>query len=105
SGGSCGHVKVKDGGEPRLACSVDCDGGGITVRLPEHGKSVMVELESIQLWQSKGADEEPRQPLEGGTDDRVFRLDRTDLQDCRSLMPDTEDLAEVAGAPRPSEQR
>jgi hypothetical protein len=103
SGGSCGHVKVKDGGEPQLACSVDCDGGGITVRLPEHGKSVTVELESIQLWRNKDADAESRQALEGGADDRVFRLDHASLQDCRSLMPEEEGPADVAGATQSSE--
>ena len=34
-----------------------------------------------------------RATLNGGKDDRVFRLDRTSLDECRSLVTDRKELA------------
>jgi hypothetical protein len=97
SAGDCGHVRTSEeaSGAPRLQCAVDCDGGGITVKLPEQSKSVTLELETIRLWKRNSLDDEEHHALEGGADDRVFRLDRASLDDCRSLVPDKDELASM----------
>jgi hypothetical protein len=97
SAGSCGHVETsKDaGGQVQFQCAVECDGGGVTVKLPEHGKSVTLELASIRLWKHSSAGDEGDHELEAGADDGVFRLDRASLDDCRSLVVDKDELAEL----------
>jgi hypothetical protein len=66
--------------ELRLGCGVDCDGGGLSVAMVNAGKSVLVRIERIALWGSKDSADA------GGGDDRVFRLDRVKLDECKPLM-------------------
>ena len=76
----------------QLGCSVDCDGGGIMVELAADNKSTLVRLDSIRIWRNNKPDDEGF-PLSGGADDRVFRLHRVSLEDCRSLVTDRQELA------------
>jgi hypothetical protein len=94
SSGDCGHIKVSESeqGKTQLGCSVDCDGGGITVELARHDKSTLVRLDSIRIWRNNRPDEDGF-PLSGGADDRLFRLDRASLDRCRSLVTDRQELA------------
>jgi hypothetical protein len=93
SSGDCGHIKASESeqGKTQLGCSVDCDGGGITVELVRDDKSTLVRLDSIRIWRNNKPDEDGF-PL-SGADDRVFRLDRTSLDRCRSLVTDRQELA------------
>jgi hypothetical protein len=94
SSGDCGHPKAPGIADDKaqLGCSVDCDGGGITVELSGDDKSTLVRLDSIRIWRNNQPDEEGLS-LSGGADDRVFRLDRAKLDACRWLVTDRKELA------------
>lgn len=94
SSGSCHHVVfTKDGGEVRLGCGVDCEGGGIGVALSKDDKSAIVRLARIRVWQNNKPDDDAKQSLVAGADDGIFRLDRTDNRECASLVTDRKELA------------
>ena len=96
SGGGCGHVKVSEtpNGKEHLSCSVDCDGGGISMELTADNKATLIKLDSIRIY-NKNNPEDGGFNLSGGADDRVFRLDRAPLELCKSLVTDREELAEM----------
>lgn len=98
--GECRHAQPGEGeGEDRagpahLGCSVDCEGGGISVDLADDNKSVRVEVANIRIWRhGKAGDDEAETELQGGADDRVFRLDRVSVAECAGLAVDREELA------------
>ncbi|MET3912404.1 hypothetical protein ABID59_006775 [Bradyrhizobium sp. S3.3.6] len=94
SSGSCHHVAfTKDGGEVRLGCGVDCEGGGIGVALSKDDKSAIVRLASIRVWLHNKPDDEAERSLVAGHDDGIFRLDRTDNSECAALVTDRKELA------------
>ncbi|RTE95201.1 MULTISPECIES: hypothetical protein [Bradyrhizobium] len=94
SSGSCNHaVFTKSGNEVRLGCGVDCDGGGIGVALSKDDRSAIVRLERVRVWQNNKPDDDAERSLVGGADDRIFRLDRTDTNECASLVTDRKELA------------
>jgi hypothetical protein len=95
SSGDCGHGKFVDekSSEATLGCGVDCDGGGINVALSNGDKAVIVKLERIRIWKDKNYDEDAEHDLVAGADDKAFRLDRTTLKDCESLVTDRKELA------------
>jgi hypothetical protein len=94
SSGECGHGRVSESADAKeqLGCSVDCDGGGITVELSPDNKSTLIKLDTIRIWRNNKPDDEGF-PLSGGADDRVFRVHRVGLEDCRSLVTDRQELA------------
>jgi hypothetical protein len=95
SSGQCSHVAT-EGGKPelRFGCSVDCDGGGISVGLTPDNKAAMLHVESVRIWRNNKPDDEASMTsLKGGADDRVFRLVRTSLDQCASLVHDRKELA------------
>ena len=47
------------------------------------------------MWQNNRPDEEAREALTAGADDKIFRLDRTDARDCASLVTDRKELAAI----------
>jgi hypothetical protein len=85
SGGSCGDAKGD-----HIACGVDCDGGGITIRPSVDGKVVTASAERIRVWRAGTSPEETAQDLDVGGDDKVFRLERADLSECSPLLPKAE---------------
>jgi hypothetical protein len=91
SGGSCGHPTASQETADKLVlgCSVDCDGGGVSLELVNADKSVLLSIDRVAIWDDNKPDDE-RASLEGGTDDRKFRLDRVSLDQCRSLIPPEE---------------
>jgi hypothetical protein len=94
SSGDCGHVVAEDAGnEIRFGCGVDCDGGGIGVALSKDDKSAIVRLERVRIWQNNKPDDEAEISLVAGTDDNIFRLDRTGASECASLVTDRKELA------------
>jgi hypothetical protein len=94
SSGFCRHPDASEtpAGKLHLGCGVDCDGGGIEVELAHGDKSTLVSLERIRIWRNNKPDDEGLD-LSGGADDRVFRLDRAKLDECRSLITDRAELA------------
>ena len=97
SSGSCGSpgVAEKDG-KVSFSCGVDCDGGGIAMEMrdPKDNKSILVRLERIRIWRNNRPEDEGLD-LSGGADDRVFRLDRAPVEQCRSLITDRKELAAI----------
>jgi hypothetical protein len=104
--GDCGHPAAEvAGGSLRIHCSVDCDGGGIEASLADGDKAVLVKLDEIRLDPAEptnqaSIDDDPDHDghvmLRAGADDRVFRLDRTDIADCKSLASADDELAALA---------
>lgn len=94
SSGDCGHAVASETSADKLqlGCGVDCDGGGISVELANSDKSTLVSLDRIRIWRNYKPDDEGLD-LSGGADDRVFRLDRAKLDECRSLITDRAELA------------
>jgi hypothetical protein len=76
-------------------CDIDCDGGGITVNLAHSNNSVIVKLDRVRIWESTDPDDAAPRALQGGADDKIFRLDRTSLDECKSLVTDRKELAAV----------
>lgn len=94
SSGSCVHMHDKETGfEVRMGCGVDCDGGGIEIGLSQTADATLVRLARVRIWQNSKPDEEPGDELTGGADDKMFRLDRTKLKECESLITDRKELA------------
>jgi len=51
SSGYCSHIVAENaGGEIRLGCGVDCEGGGIEVAMKDD-KSALIRLERIRIWE------------------------------------------------------
>ena len=93
SGGSCSDAKaLPDGGRMMISCGVDCDGGALYVTLASGDKSVVVDLDQIRIWDVNKPDEDATQSLPAGADDKSFRLDRANLEECASLAPDHDEL-------------
>jgi len=95
SSGGCGHAHIGEDtkGQLRINCSVDCDGGGISIGMTPDNKSAMLYVERVRIWRNNQPDEEASDSLVGGADDRVFRLDRIALSECASLVTDRKELA------------
>jgi hypothetical protein len=93
SSGDCSHPEASEVTADKidLGCGVDCDGGGISVKLSNGDKSTLIGLDRIRIW--RGNNPESDVALSGGKDDKVFRLDRSGLDDCRSLITDRKELA------------
>jgi len=94
TGGNCGHAKVTedDEGREHLGCGVDCDGGRLSVELKEDNKSILVKLDTIRISRNDDDNDEGRDSL-GAKDDKVFRLDRAPIEQCKSLAYDAEERA------------
>src|ERR1700731_3172296 len=103
SSGDCGHAavtKVPDNAETEIpagvdiSCGVDCDGGGVPVSLANNDASLIVKpIDRIRIWKGKNPDEPAATALNAGADDKVFRLDRTKLDECTPLVADRKELA------------
>jgi hypothetical protein len=96
SSGYCNHMVADEaGGEIRFGCGVDCEGGGINVSVSKDDKSAIVRLKRIRIWQNNKPDDEAEDSLVAGADDKIFRLDRTDTNECASLVTDRKELAAI----------
>ena len=95
SAGDCSHAKVEEsGGAVTLHCSVDCDGGGLSMALAKDDQTTLVSIDQISIWRAGDtSDPENRDSLEGGADDRSFRLDRVSLDQCVPVADDKEERA------------
>jgi hypothetical protein len=93
SSGYCNHIVAENtGGEIRLGCGVDCEGGGINVAMKDD-KSALIRLERIRIWERNKPDDDASNDLVAGDDDKIFRVDRTDLHECAELVTDRKELA------------
>jgi len=94
-GSSCGHLLSTDGrDEITFSCDVECGGGGLEIAMAKDNKSAIVRLEVIAVWNRKHPDGEP-ESLQGGADDKVFRVDRVDTSECAELLNKDGELAQL----------
>jgi len=95
SSGDYRHAEISadTNNEARLNCGVDCDGGGINIGLTKDTTATLIRLERIRIWRGNAPDEEASDALVAGADDKIFRLDRANLEQCRSLVTDRKELA------------
>jgi len=86
--GSCSPID----GQKGLTCGVDCDGGHFDVTTATGGQSLMVAVpDSVGIWDPAASDDDPNVLPKGaafGADDKLFKLDRVDVEQCRPLMDD-----------------
>jgi hypothetical protein len=93
SSGFCNHVVAENsGGEIRLGCGVDCEGGGIGVAMKDD-RSALIRLTRIRIWERNKPDDDASNDLVAGADDKIFRVDRADLHECSGLVTDRKELA------------
>jgi hypothetical protein len=93
SSGFCSHVVAENsGGEIRLGCGVDCEGGGIGVAMKDD-RSALIRLTRIRVWERNKPDDDASNDLVAGADDKIFRVDRADLHECSELVTDRQELA------------
>lgn len=92
--GACGGSV---GGKTALSCGFDCDGGHIDVRVKD-AQSILVSIpDGASTWDPSSS-EEPPADAKFGPDDKLFRLDRTSLQDCLPEALDDDVKADIAAA-------
>ena len=85
---------VDERGQPCL--QLPCDGGHIDVSVKD-GQSILVSIpDGARTWDPESG-EEPPASARFGLDDKLFRLDRTDLKTCLPLVYDDEAKAAIAG--------
>lgn len=68
-----------------IFCGVECDGGGVVIRLRDRPDQLLVDLSAsgrIRMTSDCGEDEENAVELEPGEDDRTFLLTKTAEADC-----------------------
>jgi len=68
-----------------IGCGVDCDGGGIEIEPLAGKESVLMRLERIRM--TPGCEGEGSEvDLEGGEDDKVFKLGAAPLSVCKKVQ-------------------
>lgn len=87
SGSGC---NISTDGKSALNCPIDCDGGEIDVRLGDADSLLVAIPDGAQTWDPNAPDAEPdsSDAERFGTDDTLFRLDRTSVTDCLPLADD-----------------
>jgi hypothetical protein len=94
-GNFCGHMVDEDGNKDiRFTCEPECGGSGLEIAMSKDGKSAIVHLEAIGIWDRKHPDRDGM-ALEGGKDDKMFRLDRVDANECAELMDGHKEVASL----------
>ena len=92
---SCGHVVGDDGKTVTgFVCDTGCGGGGIEIAISRNSKAAIVHLDSIGVSDRKNPDGDGI-TLESGADDKVFRLDRVDANECAELTDGHNEVASL----------
>jgi hypothetical protein len=94
-----GSCSAGDDGKKTLSCGIDCDGGHIDVRV-KNDMSLLVEIpEYARIFDPADLQSDDRADVPDkarfGTDDKIFRVDRTDLRDCAPVIYDEAVKAKV----------
>ena len=94
-GSSCGHV-VGDDGKTVIGfvCDTGCGASGIEIAISRNNKTAIVRLDSIGVWDRRNPDGDTI-ALEGGADDKMFRLDRVDANESAELMDGHKEVASL----------
>jgi hypothetical protein len=87
-----GSCEASADGKHTLGCGVECDGGHLDVRV-KNEMSLLVEIpdfarifDPVDLETDERADVPDKAKF--GADDKIFRIDRTDLKDCGPVIYD-----------------
>ncbi len=86
----------KDG----VRCGIDCDGGGF--HLKGSGDSLLLENQGFVVIGGCGASEDEAEQadyVKPGADDKIFRLDRKPIAECRALEDSRKPIWASLGAP------
>jgi hypothetical protein len=86
--------------ESSIRCDIDCDGGGFLLK--PSGDSLLLENEGFVVVGGCGAsedEEEQSDNVKPGADDRVFRLDKKPIAECRALEDSRKPAWAALGAP------
>jgi hypothetical protein len=93
----CGRAHMADVKRTRVevTCHDGCEGGdGVVIALTPDSKSIHVRIDSVSVWlPDKPSDADGHFEFHGGPDNHVFRLDRVDLENCKSLVRDGDEVA------------
>ncbi len=93
-----GGCSAGSDGKQALHCGIDCDGGTIGVRIKDE-KSILIDIPYGARVAEDYFEEERSGLPQGakfGSDDKLFRLDRTDLSSCLPLANSDEAKAALA---------
>ncbi len=63
--------------------------------LSKDDKSTIIRLERIRTWNRNKPDQEAEGALVAGADDKIFRVDRADAEECAELVTDRRELAAI----------
>jgi len=92
-GSSCSHMVDEDGQKAiSFSCDVEC-GGGLEIAMAKDDRSAIVKVDVIGVYDRKHPKGDAV-TLEGGADDKVFRLDRVDNSECAEL-PNHKEVASL----------
>jgi hypothetical protein len=94
----CGHARPSDVKREgiRIHCHDGCEGGGVEIALAPGSRAIIVKIEDVEVHPvDKPNEADGEFDFRGGARDRVFRLDRVDSENCKSLI---DDQGEVAAA-------
>ena len=98
---SCTGARGVGAGGKALSCGVECDGGSLSVRV-KNNQSLLVDIpDSVRMFDptdngdAEGDEADLPKGARFGSDDKIFRLDRTSLKDCLPVMFDEEQKAKV----------
>lgn len=93
----CGRAHMADVKRSSVAvtCHDGCEGGdGVVIALAPDSKSILVRIDSVSLRNANSPkDSDDYFEFEGGSDNHVFRLERVDLDRCKSLTKDGDEVA------------
>jgi hypothetical protein len=93
-GSACSHMADDDRKKISFSCDVECGGGGLEIAMSKDDKSAIVNLEVIGVWDRKHPKKDAV-TLQGGADDKVFRLDRVDNAECADLLANHKEMASL----------
>jgi len=74
-----------------IRCVVDCDGGAVTLDAMPPAGSLIVRIAEEGIRMFHDCDEEEGILIMPGQDDKVFRLEKTSIEACRTLEPKEDD--------------
>ena len=95
----CGEARMSDVRREgvRIYCHDGCEGGGVEIALSPNAKSIIVKVEDVVVWPAdRPQDMDAQFDFKTGVGDRVFRLDRVDMENCNSLKKSEEVAANEA---------
>jgi hypothetical protein len=93
----CGRAHLADvkGTRVEVTCHDGCEGGdGVVIAVAPDSEAILVKVDSVSLWLAdKPSDTNGSFEFQGGRDNHVFRLERVDLDNCKSLLRDGDEVA------------